>query len=155
MVDVGSSAPEFEAYDTNRQKVTLGDVKGKRAVLAFFPAAFTSVCEKEMCTFRDSMAKLNDLDAVVYGVSVDAPFSNKAFAEKNDLNFEILSDYRRDMVRNFEVADDDFVGLPGYTAAKRSVFVLDADGNVKWKWVADSPKQEPDYDEVQKAVSAA
>lgn len=151
-VAVGSPAPNFDLFDNARQRVSLDAQRGKTVVLAFFPAAFTAVCEKELCSFRDSLTALNDLNAAVFGVSVDAPFANKAFADKNGLNFPLLSDYAREAVRAFGVAHDDFAGLPGYTAAKRSVFVIDPEGVVRYAWVAPNPGVEPNYDEVKAAV---
>ncbi len=152
MVQVGDNAPQFSALNHKRENVSLEQFSGKKVVLAFFPAAFTGVCEKELCTFRDAMAHFNDLDAKVLGVSVDAPFSNAAFAEKNGLNFDVLSDYSRSMVTAYGVAHDDFANMVGYTAAKRSVFVIDGAGKVTYAWVADNPGQEPNYDEVKAAV---
>lgn len=155
MAKVGDKAPAFKAFNHKREEVSLENFSGKKVVLAFFPAAFTGVCEKELCTFRDSLASFNTLNAVVLGVSVDAPFANAAFAEKNNLNFDILSDYDRSMVKDYGVAHDDFAGMAGYTAAKRSVFVVSGDGTVKYAWIADNPGQEPNYDEVKSAVEAA
>lgn len=152
-VAVGSPAPNFDLFDNARQRVTLEGQRGKTVVLAFFPAAFTGVCEKELCSFRDSLAALNDLNATVLGVSVDAPFANKAFADKNGLNFPLLSDYAREAVRAYDVAHDDFAGMPGYTAAKRSVFVIDPEGVVRYAWVGPNPGVEPNYDEVKAAVA--
>lgn len=152
-VAVGSPAPNFALFDNTKQRVSLADQRGKTVVLAFYPAAFTAVCEKELCSFRDSLAALNSLNAAVFGVSVDAPFANKAFAERNGLNFPLLSDYARETVRAYGVAHDDFAGMPGYTAAKRSVFVIDGEGVVRYAWVAPNPGVEPNYDEVKTAVS--
>jgi peroxiredoxin len=152
MPAIGSDAPDFTLLNNKREKVTLSEQRGKNVVLAFFPASFTGVCEKELCTFRDSLALFNDLDATVYGIAVDAPFSNNAFAEKNQLNFPILSDYARQAVKAYGIAHDDFAGMPGYTAAKRSVFVVDKQGKIAYAWVADVPSQEPNYDDVQAAV---
>lgn len=154
MPDIGTDAPDFTLPDNERKAVTLSELRGKNVVLVFFPAAFTGVCEKELCTFRDSLAAFNDLDAAVYGVCVDAPFANNAFAQRNNLNFPILSDYARTAVRAYGIAHDDFAGLTGYTAAKRSVFVVDKTGKLRWSWVADNPGQEPNYDDVQAAVKA-
>jgi peroxiredoxin len=152
MPDIGSDAPDFTLPDTKREAVKLSEQRGKNVVLAFYPAAFTGVCEKELCSFRDSLAQFNDLDAAVYGISVDAPFSNAAFADQNKLNFPLLSDYAREAVRAYGIAHDDFAGMSGYTAAKRSVFVVDKEGKLRYAWVADNPGQEPNYDEVQAAV---
>ncbi|MBN1448353.1 MAG: redoxin domain-containing protein [Bacteroidetes bacterium] len=152
MVDIGNHAPDFSLVDTSRERRSLGEFKGKNTVLAFFPAAFSSVCEKEMCAFRDSMAELNDLNANVVGISVDGPFTNAAFAERNGLQFPLLSDYSYEAVRAYGVALDDFAGMPGYTAAQRSVFILDAEGTVRFKWIADNPGQEPDYSVVKEEL---
>lgn len=152
-VAVGSPAPSFSLLDSARQPVSLDGLRGKTVVLAFFPAAFTGVCEKELCSFRDSLAALNSLGGAVFGVSVDAPFANKAFADKNGLNFPLLSDYAREAVRAYDVAHDDFAGMPGYTAAKRSVFVIDPEGVVRYAWVAPNPGVEPNYDEVKAVVT--
>ena len=129
------------------------DFLGKKIVLAFFPGAFTSVCTKEMCTFRDSIQALNSLNAQVVGISVNDPFTNKAFAEANKLQFPILSDYTRETVRKYNVFHDNFAGLAGYTAAKRSVFVLDDDGIVRYRWVSDEPGKQPDYDAIKKVLA--
>ncbi len=148
MPEVGEKAPDFTLPDQDRQMRSLSEFRGKKVVLAFFPGAFTSVCTKEMCTFRDSMAKLNGLDAVVLGISVNDPFTQKAFAETNNLNFTLLSDYNRDVVKKYNVYHENFAGLNGYTAAKRAVFIIDREGVIKYKWVSDDPLKEPNYDEI-------
>jgi len=152
MAQIGDKAPDFNLPNHKRERVSLESLRGKTVVLAFFPAAFTGVCEKEMCSFRDSLTALNDLNATVLGVSVDAPFSNAAFAERNQLNFPLLSDYNREAVKAYGVAHDDFAGMPGYTAAKRSVFVIDPNGTLQYTWVGPNPGVEPNYDEVKRAV---
>jgi peroxiredoxin len=153
MVDVGSKAPEFTLVNQNMKKVSLGDYRGKNVVLAFYPGAFTSACKKEMCTIRDDIAKLEDLGTQILGISVNDPFSNKAFHEDNVLNFPLLCDYTREVVMKYDVYHENFAGLQGYTAAKRSVFILDADGVVRFKWVSENPGVEPDYNEVKKQLS--
>lgn len=153
MLQIGDQAPDFNLPNHKRERVALSSLRGKTVVVAFFPAAFTGVCEKEMCSFRDSLTSLNDLNATVLGVSVDAPFSNAAFAERNQLNFPLLSDYNREAVKAFDIAHDDFAGMTGYTAAKRSVFVIDPEGKVVYAWVGPNPGVEPNYDEVKQAVT--
>lgn len=150
---LNAPAPDFTLFDHGRNKVSLADFKGQKVVLAFFPAAFTSVCEKEMCTFRDSLAAFNDLNATVLGVSVDGPFANAAFASKNGLNFPLLSDYERAVVNAYGVALPDFAGLPGYVASKRAVFVINEEGHLSYQWVGPNPGVEPDYDAVRAALS--
>ena len=151
-VQVGDKAPDFTLVDGDKKPRSLSEFLGKKSVLAFFPGAFTGVCTKEMCTFRDSMSHFNELNAQVVGISVDAPFSNKAFAAQNNLQFPVLSDYSRSAVKAYGIALDDFAGLAGYTAAKRSVFVLDKGGVVRYAWVSDTPGVEPNYEEISKAL---
>jgi peroxiredoxin len=146
-IEVGKNAPNFILTDTDLKKVSLMDFENE-IVLAFYPGAFTSVCTKEMCAFRDSLAKLNELRAQVIGISVNDPFCNKAFSETNGLNFPLLSDYVREVVTIYGVAAEDFAGLKGYTVAKRSIFIVDNKGIVRYKWITEDPAVEPDYDEI-------
>lgn len=153
-IKVGDKAPAFTLTDTERKPRSLGEFAGKKTILAFFPGAFTGVCTKEMCTFRDSMSKFNTMNAQVVGISVDGPFANKVFATQNNLQFPLLSDYNREVVKLYGITLDNFSGLQGYTAAKRSIFVLDKDGTVRYNWITDNPGVEPNYDEISKAISA-
>ena len=155
MVNQGEKAPSFTLSDSERKPRSLQELlkPNGATLLAFFPGAFTSVCTKEMCTFRDSLAEFTKLNAQVVGIDVNDPWTNKAFAEKNMLNFPILSDYGRDIVRQYNVFHENFGNLKGYTAAKRSVFILDPHGVVSYKWVSDDPGKEPNYEELKKAVA--
>ena len=152
-VEVGQAAPDFTLYDTDRQQRKLSEFAGQNVVLAFFPGAFTGVCTTEMCTFRDRLGEFNSLSAQVLGISVDPPFSQKVFADQNNLNFPILSDFNRQVVNQYGVTLPNLAGMEGYIAANRAVFVVDKQGAVRYKWVAPSPANEPDYDEVREAVS--
>jgi peroxiredoxin len=148
--DVGSRAPDFTLMDQDRQPVTLSAQRGKPVVVAFFPAAFSSVCTKELCTFRDSMAKLNAAKAQVYGISVDTFFTLKAFHDQQKFNFPLLSDFNKEVIRLYDVVNPDMIGLKGI--AKRAVFVLDKDGVVRHREVLEDARNEPDYDAVLRAV---
>jgi peroxiredoxin len=141
---------DFQLADQDRKQRSLKEFQGKNVVLAFFPGAFTGVCDKEMCTFRDSLA---NLPGQVVAVSVNDPFTNKAFAAMNKLQFPILSDYMRETIKKLNISHNDFAGLKGYTAAKRSVFVLDSTGAVRYKWISEDPTKEPNYDEVKSALA--
>jgi peroxiredoxin len=151
-VKIGDKAPDFTLPDTDLKPRSLKDFLGGKVVLAFFVGAFTSVCTKEMCAFRDSMARLIDLKAQVIGISVNDPFSNKAFAEKNFLPFPILSDYKREIIKTYGVESPDFARLQGYTVAKRSIFILDKNGVVRYVWITEDPTVEPNYSEIEKAL---
>jgi peroxiredoxin len=151
-IKVGDGAPQFTLPDTNLKQRSLKQFLGKKTVLAFFVGAFTSVCTKEMCAFRDSMARLIDLKAQVIGISVNDPFSNKAFAEKNRLPFPILSDYNRQVIKAYGIETTDFVGLKGYSVAKRSIFIIDKNGIIRYVWTTEDPSVEPDYKEIEDAL---
>ena len=153
-IKVGEKAPDFTLVDADRKARSLSEFTGKKIILAFFPGAFTGVCTKEMCALRDSMANFNAVDAQVVGISVDAPAANKAFATQNNLQFPLLSDYARDVVKKYGIPLENFAGLQGLTVAKRSVFVLDNKGIVQYAWISDNPGVEPPYDEVKKALTS-
>jgi peroxiredoxin len=148
-IKIGDKAPNFILPDTDLKQRSLKEFLGKKIVIAFFVAAFTSVCTKEMCAFRDSMDRLVDLKAQVIGISVNDPFSNKAFADKNRLTFPILSDHNRQVIKTYGVETPDFRGLKGYTVAKRSIFIVDKDGTVRYVWTTEDPTIEPDYQEIE------
>lgn len=151
-VELGTQAPNVSGIGYDLKPVSLNDFKGKNVVLAFVPGAFTGVCTKEICTFQDAIAELNGLDADVIGIAVDAPFSNKAWADQNKVTFPILSDYDREMVKAFDCYHENFAGMTGYTAAKRAVFILDKEGIIRYKWVSENPGVEPNYAEVKEEL---
>jgi peroxiredoxin len=151
-VDVGSPAPDFTLMSHDRQPVTLSAERGHPVVLAFFPAAFSSVCQKELCTFRDQLARLNHAHAQVYGISVDTFFALKAFHDAQGLTFPLLSDFNKQVIRAYGVFNEDMIGLHGI--AKRAVFVVDGNGVIRHREVLEDARNEPDYQKVFKAVEA-
>jgi peroxiredoxin len=150
--EVGSKAPDFTLTNQDRQPVTLSEQKGRPVVLAFFPAAFSGVCTKELCTFRDSLAQFNKANAQVYGISVDTFFTLKAFQDQQHLTFPLLSDFNKQAIRDYGVFNEDMIGLKGI--AKRAVFVLDKDGVVRHREVLDDARNEPNYQKVSEALDA-
>jgi peroxiredoxin len=154
LLKIGDKAPSFTLIDADRKLRSLSEFQGKKLVLAFFPGAFTGVCQKELCTFRDSMTNLSNLNAQVVGISVDSPFANKGFATQNNLQFPLLSDYTRAVIEQYGGVHKDFAGLTGYTAAKRAIYVLDSQGTIRYVWVSDNPGIEPNYDEINKVVGS-
>jgi len=150
-VDVGSTAPDFTLTDQDRRPVTLSAARGRPVVLAFFPAAFSSVCSKELCTLRDQLGQLNRGHAQVYGISVDTFFALKAFQTEQKLTFPLLSDFNKQVIRDYGVFNEDMIGLKGI--AKRAVFVLDKDGIVRHREVLDDARNEPDYQKVFDALA--
>jgi glutaredoxin-dependent peroxiredoxin len=149
-VDVGSKAPDFTLMNQDRQPVTLSADHGRPVILAFFPAAFSSVCTKELCTFRDALGRLNAANAQVYGISVDTFFALKAFQTDQQLRFPLLSDFNKQVIREYGVFNEDMIGLKGIS--KRAVFVIDRDGVVRHREVLEDARNEPDYE---RALSAA
>jgi glutaredoxin-dependent peroxiredoxin len=151
--DVGSKAPDFTLPNQDRQPVTLREETAQApVVLAFFPAAFSSVCTKELCTFRDQLGPLNHLaKARVIGISVDTPFALKAFANAEKLRFPLLSDFNKDTIRAYDVVNPDMIGLKGI--AKRAVFVIDREGTVRYKEVLDDARNEPNYEKLNGALA--
>jgi glutaredoxin-dependent peroxiredoxin len=146
----GSKAPDFTLTNQDREPVTLSALRGRPVVLAFFPAAFSSVCTKELCTFKDSIAQLGKANAQVFGISVDTFFTLKAFQDQQKLNFPLLSDFNKQVIRDYGVFNEDMIGLKGI--AKRAVFVIDKDGIVRHAEVLDDARNEPNYEAVFKAL---
>ena len=149
-VDVGSKAPDFTLTNEERQPVKLSEQRGKPVVLAFFPAAFSGVCTKELCTFRDSIGRLNQAHAQVYGISVDTFFTLKAFKDAQGYNFPLLSDFNKQAIRDYGVFNEDMIGLKGI--AKRAMFIIDKDGIVRHREVLEDARNEPNYDAVFKTL---
>jgi len=152
-LNVGDQAPNFELVDTELKMRTLDEFKGKKIIISFFVAASSPVCETEMCTFRDSWNELSKLGAQVIAISNDGPFANKAFAEKNNLKFPILGDYKSKTIRDYDVLMPHLLHVKDYDAAKRSVFIVDKNGKIAYKWVSDNPLVEPNYQEIKDFLS--
>jgi len=154
MPNIGDKAPGFSLYDADKKVRNLSEflVKGKKTILAFFPGAFTGTCTKEMCTFRDMYAELEHMNGMVVGVSVDAPFAQKAFAEKHNLTFPLLCDFKREVINEYGVVWKNLGGVEGYDTANRVIFVLDGSGKIVFKWVAEDPGKLPDFEAIKKAL---
>jgi len=150
--EIGSKAPDFTLPNQDREAVTLSDqIKSGPVVLAFFPAAFSGTCTKEMCTFRDSMRELNAASAHVLGISVDTFFALKAWGEAQKLNFALLSDFNKEVIKQYGVVNENMIGLRGI--AKRAVFVVDRSGTIRHREVLDDARHEPDYGTVRQALA--
>ena len=148
MVNIGDTAPAFTLKTTDKSDVSLADYSGKTVILAFYPGAFTGVCDKEMCAFQDNLAKLHDSNSTVLGISVDSPWANAEFARKYNLEFTLLSDVDRKVVTAYDATFVGLGGIEGYVSANRVVIVIDKEGVVQHRWVAENPGVEPDYDAV-------
>ena len=147
-LNVGDIAPDFELVNEEMKSMKLSDIKDKKVILAFFPAAESPVCTTEMCNFRDYLSDLNNKNAQVIGISIDGPFANKFFKENRHLNFPLLSDYNREVIKKYNVVMKDLASLKDYNAAKRAIFILDKDRKIQYKWISDNPMIEPNYKEI-------
>lgn len=150
---IGQKAPEFSLPDTEGRERSLAEfVKDGATVLAFFPFAFSGVCDKEMCTFRDGLNGPS-MTAQVVGISVDSLFALKAFAQTYNLPFPLLSDFNRKVTKMYGVLHERWVGFGYSGVAKRSVFLVDKKGVLRYRWVTDIPSNEPPYAEVARAAA--
>ncbi len=149
-LQVGDKAPDFTLINTQKEEVTLSNQEGP-VVLLFFPMAFTGVCTTELCTIRDDYSSYNDLKAIVFGISVDSPFSLGKFKEEQNLNFELLSDFNKTASAAYGALYEDFVlGLKG--VSKRSAFVVDGNGIIQYAEVLESAGDLPNFTAIKQAL---
>lgn len=154
MSNLNEIAPDFNLKNTEKNDIALSSYKGKTVVLAFYPGAFTGVCDTEMCSLRDSMNSFNDLNATVLGISVDSPWANAEFAKKYEINFNLLSDYNRDVSKAYDMIFNGLGGLEGYECSNRGVIIIDGQGLIQYRWVAENPGIEPNYSEIIEKVKS-
>jgi peroxiredoxin len=134
----GQKAPE----------VSLKDQKGKNILLLFFPLAFTGVCTKELCSIRDNIAAYNNANAVVFGISVDSPQTLTKFKEEQGLNFSLLSDFNKEASTAYGAIYDSFIGwMKG--VSKRSAFVVDKEGVIRYAEVLENAGELPNFEAIQ------
>lgn len=147
MAEVGTQAPGFTLKATGPEQVSLSDYRGKNVVLLFFPFAFSPVCTEELCGVRDGLSQFQELDAQVLAISVDSPYTLKAFAEAEQLTFPLLSDFNKEVAPAYGAYYEELAGLKG--VAKRAAFVIDREGIIRYKWVSDVPTNLPDLEAIQ------
>ncbi len=151
-LSVGTTAPDFTLLDTNKQPVSLSTYAGQPVVLVFFPAAFTGVCEAELCAFRDSMTRLNAANAQVLAISADLPFANGGFAKANGFTFPLLSDWKLETIHAYDIPFTGFAGIEGLVRSERAVFIVDGSGVIRYVEVTANPGVEPNYDALLSAL---
>jgi peroxiredoxin len=148
----GQLAPDFTLYDSDKNKVSLSDFRGKNVVLLFFPQAFTSVCTKELCEVRDNLSMFENLDAQVLGISVDSVFTLARYKEDQGYNFPLLSDFNREVSRAYGSLYEHFAfDMKG--VSKRSAFVIDRNGIIRYAEVLDNAGEIPDFHAIQSSLS--
>ena len=150
----GVDAPDFTLKTKTPdglEDVSLSEHKGQQnVILLFFPFAFTGVCTEEACSVRDDLSAYDDLDAKVYGISVDSPFAQEAMSLQENLNFPLLSDFNKKVSSEYGVLYDNFIGFEG--VSKRSAFVISKNGKIAFSWSSDDPKQLPDFSLIKQAL---
>lgn len=150
-LQIGHKAPEFTLHNTEKNKISLADFKNKNVLILFFPLAFTGVCTNEMCSMRDSMAVYNNLNAEVIGISVDSLFVLDRFKKENNLEFNLLSDFNREVSKAYGCLYDTFVfDMQG--VSKRSAFIVDREGILRYAEVLESAGDLPDFNAIQECL---
>jgi peroxiredoxin len=153
MVKIGDPAPGFTLVSSDKKEVSLADYQGKNVVLLFFPMAFTGVCTTELCAMRDGIADYNALDADILAVSVDSPFTLDKFKSDQNLNFPLLSDFNKEVSAAYGSMYDEFVfGLKG--VSKRSAFVIDKEGTIRYAEVLDNAGELPNFVAVKETLGS-
>ncbi len=150
-IEVGQPAPDFTLYDSGKKQVTLSEQRGHNVLLLFFPLAFTSTCTKELCSVRDNIAWYNNVDAKVYGISVDALHTLARYKEDQQLNFTLLSDFNKDVSALYDTIYEMF-GYNMRGVSKRSAFVIDKQGIVRYAEVLENAGEVPDLTAIQKVL---
>ena len=149
---VGESAPAFKLKNTDLEEVSLADFSGRKVVLLFVPLAFSGPCTQELCDISAGINAYDDLGAQVLGISVDSPFSLKAWAEKEGITIPLLSDFNKEVSAAYGAQFEDLLGFKG--VAKRSAFVVDGAGVVRFASVSDDPKQLPDFEAIKACLQS-
>lgn len=148
---IGDAAPSFSLYSSEKELVHLADQKGKTVLLLFFPLAFTSTCTKQLCAMRDELEVYNDMNAEVYGISVDSLHSLGKYKEAYQLNFTMLSDFNKEVVQAYQVMYDEFsYGMKG--VGKRAAFVIDGQGVIRYAEVLENAGNVPDSEAIKNAI---
>lgn len=148
---IGDKAPDFSLYSSEKELIHLHDFQGKNLVLLFFPLAFTSTCTKELCAARDDMAIYNELNTEVLGISIDTVHALARFKAENQLNFKLLSDFNKEVIRAYDVIYEEYnFGMRG--VAKRAVYIIDGEGIIRHIEVLEIAGQLPDLNVVKETL---
>ena len=153
MIQTGQKAPEFTLFNSDKKEVALTDFAGKNVVVLFFPMAFTSVCTAELCEMRDNIATYASLNAAIVGISVDSPFTLAKFKEEENLPFDLLSDFNKEISVAYDTLYETFaMNMRG--VSKRSAFVIDGDGVVQYAEVLDNAGEVPSFTAIQQTLAS-
>lgn len=151
-IEIGQTAPNFTLHDSDKNKVTLSDLKGQNVLLLFYPQAFTGVCTKELCGVRDNIALYNNANATVLGISVDSVFTLNKFKEDQQYNFTLLSDFNKEVSELYDSIYHDWI-LDMKGVSKRSAFVIDKEGAVRYAEVLENAGEVPNFEKIQEVLA--
>ena len=143
-IEIGQPAPDFTLYDSTKNKITLSEIKGQNVLLLFFPLAFTSTCTAELCSIRDNISFYNNVNAKVFGISVDSLYTLAKYKADQNLNFTLLSDFNKDVSSSYGSLYEMF-GYNMKGVSKRSAFVIDKDGIVRYVEVLENASEQPKF----------
>lgn len=151
-IEKGQKAPEFTLFNSEKNKVSLADFKGKNLVILFFPQAFTGVCTNELCSVRDNLNVYTGLNAEVVGISVDSIFTLAKFKEEQKYNFPLLSDFNKNVSQAYGAFYDEFVfEMKG--VSRRAAFVVDKEGVVQYAEVLVSAGDLPNFEAIKATLT--
>ena len=152
-IEIGQAAPDFALFDSEKNKVSLSEQKGKNILLLFFPQAFTGVCTAELCSIRDNIAVYNNTNATVFGISVDSVFTLEKFKSEQGYNFSLLSDFNKEVSTAYGAIYENWI-LDMRGVSKRSAFLIDKEGIVRYAEVLENPKDVPDFTAIQATLKS-
>jgi glutaredoxin-dependent peroxiredoxin len=152
-IEIGQQAPDFLMFDTDKQAVRLSELKGKNVLLLFFPFAFTSTCTAELCATRDDISFYQNMQADVFGISVDAPYSLKVFKEEQKLNFALLSDFNKTVSETYGCIYDRW-GMELKGVSKRSAFIIDKAGIVRYAEILENAGELPNFEAIKSTLES-
>lgn len=152
-IQIGQKAPDFTLYDSERNKVSLSDFKGKNVLILFYPQAFSSTCTEELCTVRDDIARYNNANAQVLGISVDSIFTLKRYRDEQGYNFPLLSDFNKEVSAAYDSLYENWIfDMKG--VSKRSAFIIDKEGVIQYTELVETKDAVPDFEAINKCLSA-
>lgn len=150
-IQTGAPAPDFKLFDSDKKERSLSEENSSNVVLLFFPLAFTSVCTAELCSVRDNLKNYEQMDAKVFGISVDSPYTLAKYKEEQHLNFPLLSDFNKEVSRAYNALYETFgMGMKG--VSKRAAFVVDKEGKIRYAEVLENAGEQPNFAAIQKTL---
>ena len=152
-IEIGMQAPAFSLFDSEKNKVSLGDFQGQNVLLLFFPLAFTGVCTRQLCSVRDNIGHYDHMKAKVLGISVDSLYTLAKFKEEQSYNFPLLSDFNKEVSKQYNSLYETFgFGMKG--VSKRSAFIIDKNGIIQYAEVLENAGEIPSFDAIQASLAS-